>query len=54
MVNVEINKGILISIIIILIGLAVSYYYEAEVSFVGALIAVIATAVLVKSHYSYK
>lgn len=54
MVNVEINKGSIIAIIILLVGLAISYFYEKEVSIVGSIVAVIATAVLVKNHYGYR
>jgi uncharacterized membrane protein len=54
MVNVEINKSSLIAIIMVLVGLAIAYVYGSEVTFVGALIAVIATAVVVKSHYQYR
>jgi 1,4-dihydroxy-2-naphthoate octaprenyltransferase len=54
MVNVEINKGSIVAIIILLVGLAISYFYEKEISIVGTIIAIIATTILVKNHYEHR
>ena len=51
---VNLSKGIIAIVIVILIGIAMVYFYEGDAKLIGLLITLVAEFILVRSMYQYR